>query len=98
MFVRSGKATVLWRRIIGSFDVPQVLAFCVEDLYSSGRRRVSVFLIIDTQSIGATNESRVCLLFEIVLSKISAILQRSIRLDVVGEQIFSAPVVDVERL
>src|SRR5262249_34651848 len=98
MFIGPGKPAVLRRILVWSFDVAQVLAFCIEDLHACRRRRVGVFLAVDAQAVCPTDESIFRFLLEVVFAEITAILQRSVGLHVIREKIFSAPIVDIKRL
>src|SRR2546427_3178511 len=98
MLIGSRKAAVLRWHVVRSFNVAQVLAFGIEHLISRRGSGVEMALAIDAQPVGSADESVIGLLLEVIFAEILAILQSSIGLHVVGEQVGAIPIVDVENL
>ena len=73
-----------------------MLAIRTEYLDSGWCGREHAPVVIAAQTICSANQSLFGLLFEVELAPVFAILQSSIGLDIIGDQILAVPVVDVK--
>src|SRR6202140_5570662 len=96
LLVRAGKATVLRWLIERNLNVTQVLAFGIKYLDSRWRGSERVAPAVTAQAVRSANQSVVGLLLDVELAEISAILESSVRLNVVGDQIRTVPIVNIK--
>ena len=78
-----------------NLNVTKVLAFGIKYLDSRWRRSERVVLAVTAQAVRAADQSVVGLLLDDELAEVSTILQSSVRLNVVGDQIRTVPIVNI---
>src|ERR1700730_8781693 len=94
--IRASKATILRWLIERNLNVTQVLAFGIKYLDSRRRGGEHVVLAVTAQAVRAADQAVVGLLLDVELAEISTILQSSVRLNVVGDQIRTVPIVNIK--